>query len=174
MKLLLIPVLALAGLAPLQAQAAGQAHVHGLATLDIAVEAKAISVQLSSPLDNLLGTERAPRTEAERHQAHALVARLKSADSLLRIDPAAHCRLAQVTLSSSALQLGQPQPAEAGHADIDATFEFQCADAGKASYLDVGLFEFPRLQHIAVQVAAPQGQFKRALQRPAARIALTR
>jgi hypothetical protein len=53
-------------LTPLLAHAGGKAHVHGVATLDIAVEARKITVQLESPLDNLLGYERTPRTDAER------------------------------------------------------------------------------------------------------------
>lgn len=160
--------------APILACAAGKAHVHGTARLDIAVEAKKITVQLESPLDNLLGYERAPRTDAERRQADALVARLKAAGTMFRIDPAAHCALAHVELASSALKLGQPDPSEEGHADIDGSFEFDCTDATQAAFIDVGLFEFARLQRIAVQVAAPRGQFKRDLQRPATRISLAK
>ena len=161
-------------LTPLVANAAGKAHVHGIAKLDVAVEATKITVQLESPLDNLLGYERAPRTDAERRQADAMVARLKAGDAMFRIDPAAQCTLGEVELASSALKLGQPDPSEEGHADIDGTFEFNCADATKATFIDVGLFEFKRMQRLEVQVAAPRGQFKRDLKRPAARIVLTK
>jgi len=153
---------------------AGRPHVHGIATLDIAVEARKISLQLESPLDNLLGFERAPRSDAERRQADALVARLKAAATLWRIDPAARCTLARVELASSALQLGRPDPAEEGHADIDASVEFDCVDAARAGWIDVGLFDYPHLQRIDVQVAAPQGEFRRDLKRPDRRIVLTR
>lgn len=155
--------------------AAGHAHQHGVAKLDVAIEANRITVQLESPLDNLLGFERAPRTDAERRQADAAVARLRSAAAMFGIDPAAQCKPADVDLASSALGLGHPDPkeAEAGHADIDGSFEFTCVDATKAAYIDVGLFEFARLQRIEVQVAAPHGQFKRDLMRPARRIVLT-
>ena len=156
------------------AGAAGKAHVHGAAKLDIAVEATRITVQLESPLDNLLGFERPPRTDAERKQADAMVARLKAAGSMFRIDPAAQCTLGKVGLASSALKLGQPDPSEEGHADIDGSFEFNCADAAKAGFIDVDLFEFKHLKRLEVQVAAPKGQFKRDLKRPATRIDLTR
>jgi hypothetical protein len=160
--------------APMLAYATGKAHVHGVAKLDIAVEAKKITVQLESPLDNLLGYERAPRTDAERKQADALVAKLKAAETMFRIDPAAQCTLAKVELASSALKLGQPDPSEEGHADIDGSFEFNCTDATKAAFIEVGLFEFARMQRIEVQVAAPRGQFKRDLRRPARRISLAK
>ena len=155
-------------------RAAGHTHVHGVARLDIAVEAARLIVQMESPLDNLLGFERAPRTDAERRQADALVAQLKTADAMFKIDPAAQCTLAHVELASAALKLGSPDPSEDGHADIDASFEFHCAEATKAAYIDVGLFEASRMQQIEVQVATPRGQFKRDLKRPAYRILLTK
>lgn len=156
--------------------AAGNAHQHGVAKLDIAVEATKLTIQLESPLDNLLGFERAPRTDAERKLADAAVAKLRAAASMFKIDPAAQCKLANVELSSSALKLGKPNPEEekAGHADIDGSFEFECLDAAKAAYIDVGLFEFSHLQRLEVQVATPKGQFKRNLKRPAKRIVLAK
>lgn len=156
--------------------AAGSAHQHGVAKLDIAVEATKLTLQLESPLDNLIGFERAPRTDTERRQTDAAVAKLRAAASMFKIDPAAQCNLASVELSSSALKLGKPNPEEekAGHADIDGSFEFSCLDTAKAAYIDVGLFEFSHLQRLEVQVATPRGQFKRDLKRPAKRIVLTK
>jgi len=158
------------------AQAAGHAHVHGVAKVDIAVEARRLSVQLEMPLDNLLGFERAPRTDAERKATEAALARLRAAAQMFAIDPAAQCSVANVELTSAALKLGSPDPQEEadGHADIDASFEFACVDAAKAAFLDVGLFEFARLQRLEVQVATPRGQFRRDLQRPARRISLVK
>jgi hypothetical protein len=158
------------------AQADGHAHQHGVAKLDIAVEATKLTIQLESPLDNLLGFERAPRTDAERKLTDAAVAKLRAAALMFKIDPAAQCNLANVELSSSALKLGKPNPEEekAGHADIDGSFEFECLDAAKAAYIDVGLFEFSHLQRLEVQVATRRGQFKRDLKRPASRIVLTK
>jgi len=156
------------------AHAAGHAHVHGVAKLDIAVEATRLTLQMESPLDNLLGFEHAPRSDAERRQADALVAKLKAAGGLFRIDPAAQCTLAHVELASSALKLGNPDLSEDGHADIDGTFEFSCTDAAKAVYVDVSLFGFARMQRLEVQVATSKGQFKRDLKRPDNRIGLTK
>ena len=154
--------------------AADQRHVHGVAKLDIAVEAKKISIQLDSPLGNLLGFERAPRTRAEHKLAEAAISKLKAAGSMFRIDPAAQCVLSHVDLSSAALKLGTHEHAQTDqdHADIDGSFGFNCVDAGKAAYIDVGLFDFARLQTLEVQVATLHGQFKRDLERPAVRIAL--
>jgi hypothetical protein len=158
------------------ASAAPHAHVHGVAKLDIAVDGDKLSVQLDSPLDNLIGFERAPRTDAERKLADGAVATLKAAATMFKIDPAAQCVVSRVELSSARLDLGTPNPEEEaeGHADIDGNFEFECRDAGKATYVDVGLFQFARLQGLEVQVASPEGQFRRDLKRPATRISLVK
>ncbi len=155
---------------------AAKAHVHGIAKLDIAVESSRVTLHFDSPLDNLLGFERAPRTDAERRQVDAVITKLGDAAAMFRIDPAAQCKPAGVELTSAALKLGKPDPKEekAGHADIDANFAFDCVDASKASFVDVGLLGFSQLQRLEVQVATPSGQFKRDLKRPAVRIRLTK
>lgn len=159
---------------PATALAAGHAHVHGVAKLDVAIEPTKLSLGLESPLDNLVGFERAPRTDAERRAVDQAVAALRNAAVMFRIDPAAQCKPAKVDLASAALKLGDPDPAEvaAGHADIDASFEFDCADATKAAWIDVGLFRFERLRKVQVQVATPTGQFRRDLASPDSRLLL--
>jgi hypothetical protein len=162
---------------PAIALAQGQAHQHGALKLDIAVEARKLTLQMESPLDNLVGFERAPRNDAERKRVDAALAKLKAAQALFTIDPAAQCRLADVELTSAVLRLGTSQPASTNdeHADIDAGFEFECQDAARAAFVDVGLFDaFAGMKQIEVQVATPKGQLKRTLKRPARRVALTR
>jgi hypothetical protein len=168
----------------LPAQAEQQAHAHGRLALDVAIDARTITIAMEAPLDNFLGFERAPRTEAERRQVAELVARLKRADGLFVPDPAAACSLSAVTLDSEVLGLdssaasGQAHAAHskasddhAGHADIDARFTFACTHADRARYLDVPLLAaFKRIRSIDVQVAALQGQFKRRLTRSAPRL----
>jgi hypothetical protein len=158
------------------ASAAPHAHVHGVAKLDIAVDGNKLSIQLDSPLDNLIGFERAPRTDAERKIADSAVATLRAAAAMFKIDPAAQCVASRVELSSAPLDLGAPDPEEEaqGHADIDGSFEFECRDARKATFVEVGLFQFARLQGLEVQVASPEGQFRRDLRRPATRISLVK
>jgi hypothetical protein len=156
---------------------AAKAHQHGLARLDIAVDASRVSIVLDTPLDNLLGFERAPRTDAERQQADAAVALLRDGGRLFRIDPAAGCTLAKVELASAPLKLGEAAaaPAPEGHADLEGRFDFDCTQGGRAAFVEVGLFEaFKRLQRLDLQLVTPRGQMKAALQRPASRVALVR
>jgi hypothetical protein len=160
--------------APLAASAQTQAaHVHGQIRLDIVVEGPTIVIAMQSPLDNFIGFERAPRTEAEKKTAEDAIAQLRAGAELFKIDPAANCKLGPVTLRSAALGLGkEEQGAVEGHADLDASFAFNCTNTTAAKFIDVALFDaFKGLRQIEAQIAAPQGQFKRTLKRPAVRLA---
>ena len=158
-----------------QMQPAAHAHVHGIASVDVAIDPAAITITMSSPLDNLIGFEHPPHTEAERAAATKAVATLRQGAQVFAIDPAAGCTLKNVDLSSAALGVGHPDPseAEAGHADIDGTYEFACATPQRARYIDVVLFQFPHMQKVTAQVAGPQGQFTRQLDPAQRRITLS-
>lgn len=149
------------------------AHVHGQLQLGVAVDANTLTLTLDSPLDSLVGFERAPRTGAERKTVQAAVAKLRAADTLFLIDPAAGCKLKQVDLEAPVLGLGSPGPAESGgHADLDGRFTFECTAAAQARFIDVGLFTaFRHARQVDAQIAAPQGQFQRTLKRPSRRLA---
>lgn len=157
---------------------AGKAHVHGAARLDIAVEPTRITLFLETPLENLLGFERAPRTDAERAAADAMLARLRAFDGLLRVDGAAGCKPGAVRIDAPALaQPGgaAPDKDKDGHADLEAQFEFVCAAGTRAGFVEVGLFDaFPRLSRLELQLAGPRGQLKATLRRPNSRVALVR
>ncbi|MDQ0069241.1 hypothetical protein J2W34_001015 [Variovorax boronicumulans] len=145
------------------------AHVHGQMKLDVAIDGPTVVIDMESPLDNIVGFERAPKTDAEKATVEAAVAQLRAADKLFTIDPAANCKLGPVDLRSGALGLGNPDPNEPpGHADLDASFSFNCTNAGAAKFIDLNLFSaFKGLRQIDSQIASSQGQFKRQLKRPA-------
>ncbi len=169
---------------------AQHAHVHGKLELDIAIEGTAVTIEMEAPLDSLLGFERAPRTDAERAAVANMAQRLRAADQLFVIDPAAGCKLGPVQLDSPVLSGDKPadarpaagakasdakaaaKPAQDGdHADLDASFAFNCVDASRARYIEVQLFDaFRNLRQIESEIVAPQGQFKRVLRRPATRL----
>jgi hypothetical protein len=158
---------------PLAALAQGHAHVHGVAKMDIAVEAKRITVNFETPLDNLVGFERAPRTDSERKRADEAVARLRAGDEMFKFDPAAGCKMARVELTSAVLKLGQTEAApKDGHAELEGVWEFDCTDATLARHVDVGLFAFNQLKRVQLQLALPKAQLKRELKRPNTRIVL--
>ena len=158
------------------ALAAGKAHEHGVARLDVAVDGLRVSMELDTPLDNLIGFERAPRTDAERDKVNAAVAKLRLGETLFRIDAAAGCTLDKVELRSAPLQLGPVSTTTSGdHGDLTALYMFNCKAGAKAGFVEVGLFEaFASLKRIDLQVVTPKGQLKATLRRPTSRVVLAR
>ena len=166
------------------AVAAGKAHEHGALKLDVAIEGNKLTIGMEAPLDNLLGFERAPRTDAERKAAADVLARLRSPDKgtpLFATDAAAKCSLSKAEVRAPALEAAPATPAAAKgkakdeHADLDASYEFNCAQASELRSLDLGLFDaYKRIQRIDVQVAGPKGQSKVTLKRPARTVKLVR
>ena len=165
-----------AGAAP--AWAGGKAHEHGALKLDVAIEGNRLNIAMQTPLDNLLGFERAPRTDAERKAAAELLARLRSADPgalLFTADAAAQCSLGKAEVSAPVLEPGAKPATSDGHADLDATYEFSCARPEELRTLDVGVFDaYRRAKRIDVQMAGPKGQSKATLRRPARKLQLPR
>lgn len=156
---------------------AQKAHQHGVATLDVSVEPRRVSLWLATPLDNLVGFERAPRTDAERERVDAAIAALRDAAALWRIDPAAGCTPGEVVLTSAVLGLGAPAAAEArdGHAELEARWDFDCRDGTRTGFVEQGLFAaFARMGRLEVQAVTPRGQMKATLRKPSTRIALAR
>jgi hypothetical protein len=158
------------------AQAQQRAHVHGQVKLDVAIDGPAIVIAMASPLDNFVGFEHVPKTDAEKKAAEALVAQLRAADQMFKIDPAANCKLGPIALQSTALGLGKAEAgsgaAAEGHADLDGTFAFNCTNAAAAKFIDVSLFTaFKGIRQVDAQIVSREGQFKRTLKRPNARLA---
>ncbi len=177
---------------PVWAHAGQNAHTHGRITLDAAIDAQAVTLQIEAPLDSFLGFERAPKNQAEQVRVAEMVASLRAADSLFQIDPAGSCTLAQVRLVSKVLNLDDAKPTgssrtshashtslgarspsvhtdeahsqKKGHAEIAMTVVYSCANAGATRHIGTSLFDtFKRLHAIDAQVASAGGQFKRSL-----------
>ena len=150
-------------------------------------------VAMTAALDNWLGFERAPRTDAERKAAAEVLARLRNPQQgtpLFVPDAAAQCQLVKAEVSAPVLEPGAKPTAKSGaappsppaahkggaeHADLATSYTFQCAQPTQLRTLELGLFDaYKRIQRIHVQVAGPKGQSKVTLRRPARSVALTR
>lgn len=177
-----LTTLALAGallaLAGPPAWAGGKAHEHGVLKLDVAIDGPQLTLALEVPLDNLLGFERAPRTDAERKAAAEVLARWRSpaqGTPLWAADAAAQCTLAKAEVRAPALEPQGGAASGDGHADLEAVYDYRCAQPGALRSLDLGLFDaYRRMQRIEVQVVGPKGQSKLTLRRPARQVPLAR
>lgn len=152
------------------------AHVHGLIQLDVAIDAKTLTVQIEAPLDSLLGFEHRPRTAEQKQAADTLLKQMNDSATLIRPESAALCKPTKVSVESEALQSTKPADEKDGeHADLDASYEFTCEQPDKLTFIEIGFFDaFKRIQKIQVQVAGPKGQLKQTLKRPAKMLRLNR
>ena len=147
---------------------AGKAHEHGAVKLNVTVEGKQLTIALESPLDGIVGFERAPKNAAEKAKVDAAVAQLQAAEKLFKVDAAAACTLSKTTLMAPVIGVGVATPVadKSGHGDLDGEFIFECQDTSKVRQIDVALFgTFPNMKRIDVQAATPAGQIKRTLRR---------
>lgn len=154
-RLVLLPFL----ISPLLCIAA-EPHVHGIATLQIAVDGKLLQLHLKSPLDSLLGFEHMPRTSQQKSAVKAMEEQLKRAEKLFYPSPKAGCSLKSVSLESPVLKPAKSQDQDAhGHTDLDGDFVFACTRPQALRELEVQLFDaFPGLRQLKAEAATPRGQ----------------
>lgn len=133
------------------------AHQHGVATLEVAVDGATLSIHLASPLDNVVGFEHAPRTDAQRAAARQALATLKQGERLFSPTQAAGCKLAQARLEAPVLE--GAKTAAGTHGDLEADYRFECAQPGQLKGVDVRLFSlFPGMKQIDAAVVSAKGQ----------------
>jgi len=143
-----------------------EAHVHGTATLKVAVDADTITMNFSSPLDNLLGFEHKPRNEAEVEQVQNMIKQFYKPNLFLPTKDA-QCKLRSVDLDSlvikkkkqAATTTQHSHHEEAGHADLDAEMVYQCNRVKRLRDLQVNVFTvFPNLHKLSVEIVSDRGQ----------------
>lgn len=151
---------------------AHEAHVHGVGTLDVALDNHTLTLHLATPLINLLGFEHAANSAQDQQATRKMGLQLHAANSVFAITPAAQCKPVSVTLVSAVLEpalLGEPPLAAKdaqtaadkhdGHANLDGDFVFDCAHPEQIKAIDVKLFDlYPGFHQINVQAVTLKGQ----------------
>jgi hypothetical protein len=155
MKRLLAP--ALLGLslhAPVSALDDHAPHQHGVAHLTVVLEAQTLVIELTSPADNVVGFEHAPRKAGEKAAVTAGTALLKR-PALLVPNPEAGCRHDKAH-ADNPFASGDTR----SHRDFDARHTFTCRQPGKLVLIDAStLFrELPRLKTLKTDYALPGTQ----------------
>lgn len=138
-------------------------HVHGSATLQIAVDANVLTLNFSSPLINLVGFEHKARNQAELDQVQHMI------NAFYKMKPfvptaSAQCKLTSIDLRSILIKKNpkenKPDHIEpAGHADLDADLVYTCKNVKNLHDLQVNLFEsFTNLHHLNAEIVSEHGQ----------------
>lgn len=186
------------------ASSAQHAHVHGVVTLDVAVDGEQLLLDLQSPLADIVGFEHAPKTAEQQQQAKDGLAKARNGAQWFTPTPAAQCVLESVELTAPTLEVakdahghdhkdehdhshkdehkhgkegdGHDHDDHAhGHNDLLAHYSFRCARPDALQFVDVALFTaFPSIHTVDVQTALASGQTQQKLSPHSRRIELKR
>lgn len=131
--------------------AAHKAHVHGAATLEVAIEGSRLTLGLDVPLEDLVGFERAPKTDKERAAVEAASAYFASGKAFAP-NAEAGCRLLESKPEVSITK---------DHASMRVPVTYECAQAAALRAVTVNLFDtYPKVRRIDAQVAGAKKQSK--------------
>ena len=114
-----LPVVATLLMLTSVAAAQQSAHVHGIATLNLAMEGDELQIEFVSPAGNIVGFEHEAVTEAERRAIRDAIEQLRKGHELFDLPPAASCSLhvAEVEHDDHGHDAEQDDHDEHGHAE---------------------------------------------------------
>lgn len=127
-------------------------HTHGQGQASLVLSGQTLTLELSLPLDVVLGFERAPRSDKERQALQQAMTQLSQTDALWTPSPAAQCK-------AQAAQAQTPNWGGSGHADLDVTYTWVCQQPMALERIQTQLFEqFKRLRRLDFNHVLPKGQ----------------
>lgn len=143
------------------------AHVHGMASLKIALEEQAVAIELESPAANLVGFEHSPENVEEQQRVDQAVAALGDYRNLLTFTGGT-CSQAEADVHSPFGEKGgesaHDHDAKAEHegevhADFEAGYRLQCPSVAAIESIELTLFDrFPGFEKVKVEWVGPGGQ----------------
>ncbi len=122
---------------------AQKAHVHGAATLNLAMEGTKGELEFETPAEGIIGFEQAPKTPAQKKAvADALAAFRTKANALFVLPPEAKC-----TLTPKEVDFHREG---AQHAEMHAQYAVVCAKEPKGQLVLKALESYPNLREVTV------------------------
>lgn len=142
-----------------------EAHEHGVAHLNVAVEGGDLYLEFIGPAANIVGFEHPPRTDAQKTAVRKATESLKDGEALILPPAGAQCRLGESIvdtdidsdLSSESEDAHHQQNHEAvehnRHSEFTAEYHFICTRPEKLAHMDIMLLRaFPGVERIEVQL----------------------
>lgn len=156
-----------------------EAHEHGVANMNIAVEGNNLYIEFSSPAANIVGFEHHPRTHAQKDAVKDALNRLQMAKALFILSAGSESQLISANVDTDIdneaddhLKSEHDHADEGhhdqehheadeheGHSEFNAQYHFVCKKPKRLSQIDVRLFSvFPGIEHIEVQLVSETKQ----------------
>lgn len=140
-------------------------HVHGQATVDVALDQQTLEFALQAPGIGILDYERPPANAAEQ-AALARATTVLKGGSWVTLPTAADCRLTSSKADAEGFDatVAAPPPGQHRHAGFTATLQYRCADPAALRAIVMRLpVLFPGLHEVIVNSATANGQNRSVL-----------
>ena len=143
------------------AHSAQDAHVHGLSYLKIALENQTLLVEINSPLMDIVGFEREPRTKVQKDSIELATNKLRTIGNVL-IFKGSSCVEKKIDVN-----LGHDHGAEQSHSEhdhdthseISAVYKFKCSEPEELQEITILLpKQFSRMEKIKAQWVTSNAQ----------------
>ena len=164
------------------------AHEHGKVTVNLAIEAGTLSVELLTPALHVLGFEHAARTDAERARIVEAGTWLRSGTGILAVPAAAGCRLHTVDLELPDLAAtgkhdhdhdhdhdhgSKGEAAGTEHADYRGRYSYRCSNVAALAWTELALLRRLReVETAQVNLITAGGQARLDVRKATLRIPL--
>lgn len=138
-----------------------EAHEHGVAHLNVAVEGPDLYLELTSPAANIVAFEHSPRTDAQKARVKKAVDTLKDGEAMIVLPTGAQGSLADCTVDTNidSEKTHDEAHENEGHSEFTAEYHFVCKHPEKLEHIDVKLIgAFPGIERIEVQLLTGKKQ----------------
>jgi hypothetical protein len=167
-----------------------EAHEHGVAHMNVAVEGETLYIEFSSPAANIVGFEHHPATHEQKEIVKAAIEKLKAGEKHFVLSPKAQGTLVKSVVHTDIANKSKPK-SDTGHSvehdkhhehdkkhdeehhdaaehdrhsDFKAEYRFVCKKPEKLAQIEVKLFSiFPAIEHIEAQILTGTKQTARDL-----------
>ena len=127
-----------------------ESHVHGHATMQIAVDGNDASIALEIPGESVVGFEHEAETDEQKAAVASAREQLADGDAVLVLPASAGCALGEAEVEVHA---------EGDHNAFEVAYSYSCSDTGALSSVETKLFElYPAIEEIEVEYATGGGQ----------------
>ena len=123
-------------------------HAHGVAKLDVAIDARRLTLEFAAPLEDVLGFERRPTSEKDRSALEAASSYFKSGRAFVPA-ASANCRMADGAVE--VVERGK------GHFELVARLAYDCKEP--LGEVEAAVFaQYKKLKRIDVRAVTSKGQ----------------
>jgi hypothetical protein len=154
------------------------AHVHGVAEINIAVEGAKATVEFRAPAESLMGFEHEAKSESDKKKRDAALEQLRTKkDQMVVFDPKLGCKSSDMktamveekgdhTKTQPGKDAHKDQKKSGEHREVQGIFSVTCDKPLAGSRVRFGVSKvFREIQEIKVQVVGDSGQSGASIKR---------